>query len=1599
MKKNLRVFVSSFMVGVMTATSTAVPGLSAVAAFAAEDEVVDEVESPAAVEVVEEETDTTSTSSSSDEAVEEEEESPVLVAGTASAVVKGNLLAGADGDFAVGETVISNKNIEVTVPTVSGGDNSLVRKDDSAAPVTVGENEYTFHYQTGGKNTAKTTLDGDAENAGTFREAFAIKAVADGTLSIDCKVNDGKTAAIVTGNETDGFTTVGGAKQASSGADEFVTLSADLKAGDEVLFIGKGTNVPIYALYYEVEETPELVEVESENLLPNTPDKVFNFNETVFDTAQISATVPVVSGGDNTFVYKDDSAAPVTVGENEYTYHYQTGGKNTAKTTLDGDADNAGTFREALEFDVKVDGTISVDCKVNDGKTAAIVTGNETDGFTTVGEAKHASSGADEFVTLTADVKAGDKVLFIGKGTNVPVYSVKFTYMGEAEEPGDADFGDLAAPEKGVTYSADFVAMAADEATKGMPLNGVKLGSDTMKVTASENTSVRNDAHGSTFKPGDKIEFAVAGKAKIEFTACIYGRNTWTLTDASGAVLTTFAGKNTEAPGHEEQADGAETPQYYTYKGDAGVLTLTFDAAAPGETYVHKLDVTSVPDAIGEYENFEMWFDDVAQDVDGGLDNDGNPKIIKTFDQREFAFKDNKVKMVGNKNTAYEDGLEKFTPNNNNSAFMNLTRNGETHNAYKAGNRNSTANDITTIPDFGDGTALEFECVANGTFVAYVYTTSFVRVWDFDTATGERLGYTDSGDTPEFVAIQAEAGHTYVFSTTGKTNNCGFCGVEYAADKEATIAVDPWNTPADSTYNFDSSSFTLEDVFLGTTAATIKKNTKSVDLAVGHTYEVKSADAGVGATFAGTDSPIIKITEDTKSIQLDLVEIPDVILMGDIFTSNGADPDVTSVKFKNKVSGNITEAQLSRDGKLYTAYIKPGDYDTIIESEGFTTIDHVKVLGGQKNENDIYLKANDPNFIDMTVDIEKPEGEQRFTYVRNSGQNESGAYNFRKNNATSIRGLAGDQIIIPVSGKQKVTVAGWYSGSWDINGQNAVTTSSSANAANPDTCVYFTDGTETSVTVNLLSSDVVNYLYWVKLEDVNEFDANNTVIQVPSEKFPTLKSANEYIGTLANRPDGEEGRMTIELTDDIEEQIVFTEPYITVKGNGHKIHWYYGVGSFYYSIDKASGLFDEELYYDKYNSNEGDGSLWGGVAIIRGDHFIAEDTVFQNTYNYEVTEMDASDFVRAAGGLVNDRQVGTNVGIYSGKERSNAFYIDADDIQVYNCEILSSQDTFGRNGSANNGYHVYVKDSVIGGNVDYICGEFTAVFDNCELQWKTYTDDKNNDKIGYITAAKTSPYVFRNCVITQDDATKVVKGAYGRTWGANSNAAFLYTQTNNTITDAGWGEMTTGDGASATFYDYCNFDGDGDKAPATSFATEIPEKLVDQYTSDEGITNILTFTPVDLMSEKTTVVDAPTDSTAYADAPEFTVLTTGDVPTAAYEVGNDTILIAAVKDLTQDKLTFVSSSGKVIASTKWVYDSIQLSDDLTVTAKDLGLENGYLFAVKVVGVRSGYMTADGCKAREDNVEGFKAVFGEVEEVADIVDEPEINVVDGGSTTA
>ncbi len=965
----------------------------------------------------------------------------------------------------------------------------------------------------------------------------------------------------------------------------------------------------------------------------------------------------------------------------------------------------------------------------------------------------------------------------------------------------------------GKSYSVQFSSLG-DLYAEDNHVSGAAFCEGTVLIVSSTGRAYWHDAsHGLALANGEAIQVNVAGNADVSIGLCAYGKGQIVVTDAAGNTLTTLEGRGS--------ADGEKVS--YSYKGDATVLSFTIDGAG-GETYIHGVDVVNDMPPVGEAENFELFLDDIATDVSSVDEATGETVITKTFDQQTIKYKDSTLTLVGNKN---DDGsLIKFTPER--EAAKNISRGGRDGvNGYKAGQRNANCNDLTTIPVFGDGTAVVFSPAATGTFNAYYDSTSFMRVWDFDAATGERNGYVDSEAATESFAFKAVSGHTYVLSTTGKTNNLTFVGFEYIIDEPTDVTITTKNVDANEA-SLSSLQISLTDVALGgDPAAVVGAGTNTVNLAKGHTYKLTTNDGGVKAVVDGKET----FKAENAEVTVELYDIPDVTLTGEI--TGTPEGTVTELSFKNNVNGAVSTATIT--GTQYTATLKPGDYTTsVVTTNGGATYDHVKVVLGEENVNEVYVELPDPGYHELPAEIAAADSVLTFNSA-------DPAAPIRVNNSTSIRASAGDSITVPVSGKQKVTVSGWYSGTWDINGQNSVTTSSSANAASPTTTSYFTDGTETSVTVNI-TGDGANYLYWIKVEDTIEFKSE---INVPQD-YATLNDANKAISSMLNRPEGEAGRVTINLNTDLEEQVVFTAPYITLKGNGHEINWYYGVGTCYYSIDKGTGLYNERLFRDKYNAVEGDGSLWGGVVIVRGDNFLAENTVFRNTYNYEMTAKAVEDTAYTLG-AIPARTADTDVTKYASKERSNAFYVEAKNIELYNCEILSSQDTFGRNGSADNGYSIYLKDCVIGGNTDYICGEFTAVFDNCELQWKTYKDDAtNNGKIGFITAPKTNPYIFRNCTVTCDGVAPAadVLGLYGRTWGANSRAIFINTETNGMINADGWGEMSAGDGKTAKFEELNNTS-KGEAFASAKFATVLSEADAAVMTSDEIIAAYLGgWTPV-----------------------------------------------------------------------------------------------------------------------------------------------------------
>ena len=791
----------------------------------------------------------------------------------------------------------------------------------------------------------------------------------------------------------------------------------------------------------------------------------------------------------------------------------------------------------------------------------------------------------------------------------------------------------------------------------------------------------------------------------------------------------------------------------YQYSGAAGYV----DLVATADGYIGSIEVKHIAEPEANVENFTFVMDEHA--VDG---------VVKTG---EYKFGDSTLTLggqtVGGVITQYTVKPDK-----------KVTINGVEHDAYTSGKRHADANNIPNLPGEGDGCLATFTPAAKGMMTVYYNSTSFLRVHTFN-ADGTKEGFVDSETGLTSYSFKVVPGKTYVMSTTGKTNNMFYAGYSYVADEKITVPVTVNNI--DATIG-SGLRLSLVDDQLGGDEISLSTTTKSLKLLKGHTYRVSSNDGGVKPLVG--DSQTFTVTGDAVTITLN--NVPDVELTGKIVGTDSS--NVTKLVFTNNTSGTVNEATITGDS--YKVSVKPGEYTTSVETkDGSTTYDRASVKAGAENVNDVYVEKDDP------------ASKRDYSYTRVPSLATAGSIAVENGKPHTVA-RADSSLTIPVKGKAKVAISTYYAFNFTVNGEKYDSTETDKGY----TSVGTTSKTDTFEMVvegdAVVNFGATTYITGISVIPMTEFKSE---INVPGD-YDTLNEASDAILGMQNRPEGEAGRVTINLTSDVFEQVVMAAPYVTLKGNGHTISWYYGVGTKYYSIDPATGLYNKTLAMDRYSSEEGNGSLWGGVFIVRGNNFVAENTTFLNTYNYYLTEAEKTDI--AGSNLSVDRLAeGADVSDYKFKERSNAFYIEADNIEVFNCSILSSQDTLGRNGSANYGYHAYFNGCTIGGNVDYICGEFAAVFDNCKLQWKTYKNDENNNaKIGYIVAPKTSPYVFRNCEVTTDGAHGdiAVLGKYGRTWGANSNASFIECETNGYIDSEGWGEMSNGEKASAIFNEYNN---------------------------------------------------------------------------------------------------------------------------------------------------------------------------------------------------
>lgn len=253
-------------------------------------------------------------------------------------------------------------------------------------------------------------------------------------------------------------------------------------------------------------------------------------------------------------------------------------------------------------------------------------------------------------------------------------------------------------------------------------------------------------------------------------------------------------------------------------------------------------------------------------------------------------------------------------------------------------------------------------------------------------------------------------------------------------------------------------------------------------------------------------------------------------------------------------------------------------------------------------------------------------------------------------------------------------------------------------------------------------------------------------------------------------------------------------------------------------IRVKKGIYQEKLHIEKklitlqgeagetiitYNDNalktwsngERYGTFHSYSVLIAGDDFSAEGITFENS---------------------------SGPGAIAGQ--ALAVYIDADRVSFKNCKFLGHQDTIftaplppkpGMGDSFNSprekferkmGRH-YFENCYIAGDVDFIFGSATALFNNCEL----YSHDRH---VGYITAASTPEgekygYVFINCKLTGNAPANSVY--LGRPWRDYAKTVFINTYMGAHIREEGWHNWSRENREKTTFYAEYNSYGPGAK--------------------------------------------------------------------------------------------------------------------------------------------------------------------------------------------
>lgn len=544
------------------------------------------------------------------------------------------------------------------------------------------------------------------------------------------------------------------------------------------------------------------------------------------------------------------------------------------------------------------------------------------------------------------------------------------------------------------------------------------------------------------------------------------------------------------------------------------------------------------------------------------------------------------------------------------------------------------------------------------------------------------------------------------------------------------------------------------------------------------------------------------------------------------------------------------------------------------------------------------------------------------------------------------------------------------------------------------------DGYETydHVSVKLEDTAINNDVYLKAPVDTSEVPYSAELFVGEGQQFTKIQDAVDYIARMERTDEntGDPMRVTIKLTDALyRQQVAITIPYVSlesVRPEGSKLTWYYGMGYSYYSAgherNSSCLLYDEARAVDKYGYvravDNGDGHYGACLNTFAGAKgFTAYNIVFENSFNRYQTEEEVIDGVgKGAENAKIDRSkplTSAALKASNAKERASAVYNLATEVEFKNCTFISNQDTlFTGNGNEN----VYYANCFIEGNTDFIWGDGNNIFDNCILSVTGYSDQPTTQ--GYLVANKkvaTNGYLFYNCKvqkIADPEIGAISKIAFARAWAAGKcafiNTEVVQTEDFSISTDARYADMNE-KAKDATYKEYNTHYSDGTPVPLTCATAGLydPAKIVIDdptgYAPKDfmGAWKPIYYGPFDVKVAKdanVTNVKYSLNGAAAVDMPEKLTIGGADSVVITYTVADGYTAFAEVKDeagnatgidAADNKITLVGTTKPVTIdiTTKSTADLVDVTVDAAEGVKNVAYSvNGadyktYAAAVKV----------------------------------------------------